>query len=275
MLEELRGHVFVHWIGLREFQRHGKHGEAIKSHPRSAVRLLQKSAGRQRFRAVENARVIEPEETAGEKIVAFGVFAVHPPGEIEQQLLECAFKKSAITLPARTSHLVNAPGGPGVDGRIHITKSKFVSRHLAVRMHVPFAQEKIELLLREVWIDFRKWNHVECEVPCREPGIFPFVRHRDDVAVEKMSPFAVAAEVSLLGWRRLRGISSEPIANRVMIKLFAPEQPGIALASNLSRFLIRLRWNDCVVKLLRLFHSLREYAIEISERLRRRFVFRR
>src|SRR5205809_6768346 len=160
MLEEFRGHVFVNRIGLCEFQRHGKHREAIESHPRSAVRLLQKSAGRQRFRAVENADVIEPEETAGEKIVAFGVFAVHPPGEVEQQLLECAFKKSAITLPARTSHLVNAPGGPGVDGWINISTRKFVSRNLAVRLHVPFAQGKIELLLREVRIDCRKWNHV-------------------------------------------------------------------------------------------------------------------
>src|SRR5207302_9991246 len=203
-------------------------GEAIKSHPRSAVRLLQKSAGRQRFGAVENADVIEPEKTAREKIVAFVVFAVHPPGEVEQQLLECAFKKSAITLPARTSHLVNAPGRPGVDGRIHITKSKFVSRHLAVRVHVPFAQEKIELLLREVRIDFRKWNHVESEVPCREPGIFPFVRHRDDVAVEKMSPFAVAAEVSLRRWRRLRGIASEPVANDIIVKLLAPKQSGVS-----------------------------------------------
>src|SRR6266480_7551968 len=190
MLEELRGHVFVHWIGLREFQRHGKHGEAIKSHPGSTVRLLQKSTGRQRFRTIENADVIEPEKTAGEKIVAFGVFAVHPPGEVEQQLLECALKKSAITLPARTSHLVNAPGRPGMHGRIYIAKSKFVSRHLAVRVHVPFAQEKIELLLREMRIDFRKRDHMEGKIPRGEPGIFPFVRHRDDVAVEKMSPFA-------------------------------------------------------------------------------------
>src|SRR5438128_9651850 len=150
MLEELRGHVFVYWIGLREFQRHGKDGEAITSHPRSAVRLLQKSTGRQRFRAVENADVIEPEETAGEKIVAFGVFAVHPPGEVEQQLLECAFKKSAITLPTRTSHLVNAPGGPGVDGRMHITNSQSVSRHLSVRVHVPFAHQEIEPLPAEL-----------------------------------------------------------------------------------------------------------------------------
>src|SRR6266480_4506033 len=224
MLEELRGHVFVNRIGLCEFQRHGKHREAIKSHPGGSVRLLEESASWQRLRTIENADVIEPEETAGEKIVTFGVFAVHPPGEIEQQLLECAFKKSAITLPARTSHLVNAPGGPGVDGRIHITKSKFVSRHLAVWVHVPFAQEKIELLLREVRIDFRKWNHVESEVPCREPGIFPFVRHRDDVAVEKMGPFAVAAEVSLRRRRWLRGIASEPVANDVIVKLLTPKQ---------------------------------------------------
>src|SRR5213592_3544791 len=169
MLEEFRGHVFVNRIGLCEFQRHGKHREAIESHPRSAVRLLQKSAGRQRFGAVENADVIESEETAGEKIVAFGVFAVHPPGEVEQQLLECAFKKSSITLPARTSHLVNAPGRPRMHGRIYIAKSKFVSRHLAVRVHVPFAQEKIELLLCEVRIDFRKWDHVESKIPCGKP----------------------------------------------------------------------------------------------------------
>src|SRR6266568_7136605 len=105
MLEKFRRHVFVYWIGLREFQRHGKHREAIKSHPRSAVRLLEESASWQRLRTIEYADVIEPEETAGEKIVAFGVLAIHPPGEIEQQLLECAFEKSVITLPARTSHL--------------------------------------------------------------------------------------------------------------------------------------------------------------------------
>src|SRR5207247_9566386 len=129
------------------------------------VRLLEESASWQRLRTIENADVIEPEETAGEKIVAFGVFAVDPPGEVEQQLLECAFKKSPITLPARTSHLVNAPGGPGVDGRIHITKSKFVSRHLAVRVHVPFAQEKIQLVLREMRIGFRKRNTAESQAP--------------------------------------------------------------------------------------------------------------
>ena len=126
---------------MREFERHREHREAIEAHPGRAVGLLEKSAGRQRLGAIEDADVIQPEETAGEKIVAFGVFAVHPPGEIEQQLLEGAFEKSAIALPARPGHLVNAPGRPGVDRRIHVAKGKFVGRNLAVRVHVPFAQE--------------------------------------------------------------------------------------------------------------------------------------
>src|SRR5256885_8246474 len=131
MFEEFRGHVFVNRIGLCELERHGKHREAIKSHPGGSVRLLEESASWQRLRTIENADVIEPEKTAGEKIVAFGVFAVHPPGEIEQQLLECAFKKRGVPLAARTSHLVNAPGGPSVDMRNNITNSKFVSRHVS------------------------------------------------------------------------------------------------------------------------------------------------
>src|SRR6266487_3366037 len=164
MLEEFRGHVFVYWIGLREFQRHGKHGEAIKSHPRSAVRLLQKSTGRQQFRAVENADVIEPEKTAGEKIVAFGVFAVHPPGEIEQQLLECAFKKS--------------------------------------------------------------------------------------------------------------GISSEPVANDVIVKLLAPKQSRVSLTRNLHRFFIDSGGRNRVVKFVRLFHALGKDLIEIGKGIAWHFTFR-
>src|SRR5438128_12331464 len=116
MFEEFRGHVFVNRIGLCEFQRHGKHREAIESHPGGSVRLLEASPSWQRLRTIENADVIETEETAGEKSVACGVFAVHPPGQIEQQLRECAFKQSSITLPARTCPLVNTPGAASVGG---------------------------------------------------------------------------------------------------------------------------------------------------------------
>ena len=45
--------------------------------------LLETTAARHGLGAVEDADVIEAEEAAGEQVVALGVFAVHPPGEIE------------------------------------------------------------------------------------------------------------------------------------------------------------------------------------------------
>ena len=102
---------------------------------------------------IEYADVIEPEEPAGEKIVSLGIFAIHPPGEIQHQLLERAFQEREVALTARPGHFVNTPDGPCVHRWIHIAKSEFVSRDLSVRMHVPFAQEKIELLLCEMRID--------------------------------------------------------------------------------------------------------------------------
>ena len=40
------------------------------------------------LRAVEHADVVQPEEPAAEDVVARGVLAVHPPGEIHEQLVE-------------------------------------------------------------------------------------------------------------------------------------------------------------------------------------------
>ena len=51
-------------------------------------------------RAVEDADVVEPEEAALEDVAALGVLAVHPPGEIEQQLVEDALEELAVA-PSR------------------------------------------------------------------------------------------------------------------------------------------------------------------------------
>ena len=141
-----------------------------------------------------------------------------------------------VALAARPRHFVHAPRRPRVHRRIHIAKREFVGGNLAVRVHVPFAQKQNELLLREMRIDFRERDHVECKVPRRKPRIFPLIRHRDDVAVEKMRPFSIAAEVSLRRRRWLRRIARQPFANDVIVELFAPKQPGITLARDLLRF---------------------------------------
>ena len=139
-------------------------------------------------------------------------------------------------------------------------------------MHVPFAEKKIELLLCKMRIDFRKWNHVERQIPGGEPRIFPLVRHRDDVPVEKMRPLPVPTELSLRRRQWLRRVACQPVANDVIIKLFAPEQSGVTLARDFLRLLIHLRGNKRVIKFVRLFNPLSENPIEISKWIRRRFV---
>ena len=126
-------------------------------------------------------------------------------------------------------------------------------------------RKQIELLLGEVRIDLRKWNHVEREIPRREPGIFPFVRHRDDVAIEKMSPFAVAADSFAPAAARLRGIAIEPVANDVIVKLLAPEQTRVALTRNLHRSSSMSGGRNRVVKFIRFFHALGKDLIEIGQ----------
>ena len=61
--------------------------------------------------------------------------------------------------------------------RVDITKRPFISRNLAVRMHVPFAEHQQKLFLCKLRIDERQWNTVKRKIPRRVPRVFPFVGH--------------------------------------------------------------------------------------------------
>ncbi len=84
MLEELAGHIFVRLIFFRQFQRHRQHVQAIHPHPACSVRLLQVSARRQRCRAIEYSDIVQPQESSLEYVPPIGIFAIHPPREIQQ-----------------------------------------------------------------------------------------------------------------------------------------------------------------------------------------------
>ena len=145
VLEELGGHVLGGRVVAGQFERDGQHRRAIEGHPGRAVRLLEVAAGRQRLGAVEDADVVEAEEAAGEEVAAFEVLPVDPPGEVDDQLLEAAGQEHAVALAAGGGHLVHAPAGPGVDGRVDVAEVELVGGQLAVRVHVPLAQEEHEL----------------------------------------------------------------------------------------------------------------------------------
>src|ERR1051325_2973603 len=108
-------------------------------------------ASRERSTAIENADVVEAQKAALKDVHPVGVFAIDPPGEIQQQLLEDPLKKDCVAnSTSLLLDLVNSPRGPGVNWWIHIAKRPLVSRQLTVRMHVPFAQHQYELLLGEL-----------------------------------------------------------------------------------------------------------------------------
>src|SRR6266567_205544 len=154
VLKEFRRYTLVNWIFTREFDRDPQHVEAKHSHPACAIALLKTAAVRERLVAIEHANVIKPQETALEDIVALGIFAVHPPGETDEQLMEDRLQKCAIAAAALFSFdLINPPGSPPDHGRINIAKMPFVCGDLAIRMLVPLAHDEIELALRKLRID--------------------------------------------------------------------------------------------------------------------------
>src|SRR5690242_17764074 len=103
------------------------------------------SAGWQWGTAVEHADVVQAEKASLEDVHAFGILAVDPPGEVQEQLLEHTLEKSAVTgTGSLLLDLVDAQGGPRVHRRIDISHRPLVGGDLSVRMHVPLAQHQQE-----------------------------------------------------------------------------------------------------------------------------------
>ncbi len=96
-------------IVFGEFECDVHQVQAIHPHPTGCVRLFQYCAAGKKGTAIKDADIIEAQESAFKDIIAFSVFAINPPGEIQQQLVKNAFEKRAIlTTPDFLLDLLNA-----------------------------------------------------------------------------------------------------------------------------------------------------------------------
>ena len=230
VLDELEGHVRVDRPVHRQLGGDLDHVLAEERHPRGAVGLLEVAAGGERRAAVEDADVVEAQEPALESVVAGAVLAVHPPGEVQNELVEGALEP--VDVPLAAAHAlqgVREDGGPGVHGRIDVAEVPLVGGDLPAGMQVGLPEHQVELLLAEVLVHQREGEHVEGEVPRRVPGVLPLVRHRDDVGVVHVMPVLVARGGAPVGLEGGGAALLEPAVDVVVVELLGPEHAGEGL----------------------------------------------
>src|SRR5262249_8469001 len=96
VLEELGRDALVRRILPRQLERDGEHVQAEHPHPARTVRLLDVASGWQGSRPIEHADVVEPQEASLEDVHALGVFPIHPPREVQEELVERALEEFSI-----------------------------------------------------------------------------------------------------------------------------------------------------------------------------------
>ena len=235
VLEEFGGEILVNRILLRQFERDCEQVQAVGRHPARSIRLVELAAQWQAEAPVEHADIVESEKSAFENVVAFDILAVDPPCEVQHELVEDALKKGAILAPVHLRlDLIDTRCGPCMHRRIDVAERPFVGRDLAVRMHVPLARQQEQLVLRKIRVDQGERDHMESEVPCREPRELPFVRHRQDVTGREMPPVMVALLQALRRRLRLCRVSGQPSGDHVVVILLRPQQAGERLPLDIA-----------------------------------------
>ena len=220
---------------------------------------------------VEHADVVQSQEPALEHVAAFGVLAIHPPREVQHQLVEHAFQERDVALAAvlLAVDLEHAPRGPGVHRRIHVAERPLVRRHLAVRVHVPLAREQHELVLGELRIDERQ---AESQWNARSHAAYHGYSHLS--GIEITSALFRCAHSRLRPCLRLSGgggvarVAVQPFRHVVIEELLAPDHAGEGLALHVRGVIAVDAVLQRRVELVGLAFACRDHAREVRERLR-------
>src|SRR2546428_13523722 len=104
------------------------------------------TASWQRRAAVEDPNVIQAEKSALEDVTPFSIFAVDPPDEVEQELVEHPLQEVAVAFPTSfLLDLVDAPRRPGMDWRVDVAAGPVVDGQVPAGRHVPLPPEQNEV----------------------------------------------------------------------------------------------------------------------------------
>src|SRR3954471_24622813 len=99
MLHKPESDILVHRVVLRQNERDLQHVLAVKSHPSCTVRLVEVTPCGKGSTSIEDANVVEPEESTGKNILPLRVLSVDPPVEVLHQALERSFQEAHVGSP--------------------------------------------------------------------------------------------------------------------------------------------------------------------------------
>ena len=211
---------------------------AIHAVPSACSRWPPVGSGRA---AVEDADVVEAEEAPLEHVLAESVLAIHPPGEVQQELVEGRLEEVEVGLAAQgLLGAMQEQGGPGVDRRVHVAEVPLVGGDLSAGVQVEPAENQLHLMLGEVGVHDRDRQRVEGEVPGRVPGVLPLVGHRDDVVVDHVEPLLVPGGAAP-GLERVGVVLLQPLIRVEGVVLLGPEHAGDGLAHDIGGVRLRPR----------------------------------
>ena len=192
------------------------------------------AAGGKRGAAVEDADVVEAQEAPLEDVLAEAVLAVHPPGEVQEQLVEGRPEEIEVGLAAQgLLGAVQEERRKGVDRGVHVAEVPLIGGHLAAGVQVDALEHQLHLLLGEVGVDDGEGKRVEGQVPGRVPGVLPLVGHGDDVLVQHVEPLRVPGIV-ISGMEGVGVVLVQPVVTVEEEELLAPEHAGEGLAHHVG-----------------------------------------
>ena len=218
MLEEFDRDVLVDRVAIGEQQRHLEHVEAVFRHPGRAVRLFQDFAAGSITERSNGPILSSPRKPPSKMLSPRASSRLTHQVKLISSLLKTRARKSKSVAAVDAEHRQRRPC---LNRRVHVAEIPFVGRQLAVRMHVPFARQQQQLVLRHRRVGMGENDAVKGEVPRGVPRILPLIRHRDDVVVAEVAPSRVAAGFPRSGGRHL--VALEPARNVVVIELQAPD----------------------------------------------------
>ena len=178
--------------------------------------------------------------------------------------MEGALEKGAVVHPGQLAvHLVDAPHRPGMHRRIDVAEVPFVGRQLAVRVHVPLAQDQQQLPLGKFRVDQREGDGMERAVPGGEPRVLPLVGHRQHLGSVEVLPIRVARAA---GRRLRRGrVALDGAAHVEEVGLLGPQHAGQRLALHQPGILVADIGLQRCIELVGIGDPLLEPVVEIQE----------